>query len=69
LGEEHARTTNAAKHSPGPAVYDVSGKDDKHKYIKAPAFGFGTATRMGESKPKYDHYENDRFLDDPIEAD
>ena len=24
---------------------------------------------MGESKAKYDHYENDRFLDDPIEAD
>lgn len=24
---------------------------------------------MGESKAKYDFYENDRFLDDPIEAD
>jgi hypothetical protein len=24
---------------------------------------------MGAIKPKYDFYENERFLDDPIEAD
>jgi hypothetical protein len=24
---------------------------------------------MGEIKPKYDFYENDMFLDDPINAD
>lgn len=66
VSEEHAKTNNASKFSPGP-IYDV--REDQAKYSKAPQFGFGTADRFGESKGKYDHYENDRFLDDPIEAD
>lgn len=65
LSEEMAKNTNAAKHSPGPAyVYE-----DGTKYHNAPNFGFGTAPKMAPIKPKYDFYENDRFIDDPIEAD
>ncbi len=56
----------ASKHSPGP-IYDV--RDDKLKYQKPPQWGFGTSTKLGAIKPKYDFYENERFLDDPIEAD
>lgn len=56
----------ASKHSPGP-IYDV--RDDKRKYQAPPQWGFGTSTKMGAIKPKYDFYENERFLDDPIEAD
>lgn len=65
MSEEMARNTNAAKHSPGPAyIYE-----DQTKYNNAPNFGFGTQTKMAPIKPKYDFYENDRFIDDPIEAD
>lgn len=60
-----ARNTNAAKHSPGPA-YEYQ---DQTKYPTAPNFGFGTSSKIEPVKPKYDFYENDRFLDDPIEAD
>jgi len=67
LNEELAKTVNACKHSPGPAMYEV--REPKNKYKNAPGWGFGTSSRMGESKAKYDFYENDRFLDDPIEAD
>lgn len=66
LSEDLARTSNACKHSPGP-IYDV--RDDKLKYSKKPAWGFGTGPKMTETKAKYDFYENERFLDDPIEAD
>ncbi len=66
LSEDIARTANACKHSPGP-IYDV--REDSNKYAKAPGFGFGSSSRMAPTKPKYDHYENERFLDDPIEAE
>ena len=32
-------------------------------------WGFGTADRMSNDKPKYDFYENNMFLDDPLSAD
>ena len=66
LGEDLAKTVNAGVHSPAP-IYD--GEDQPFKYQQEPAWGFGTAPRMSESKPRYDFYENERFLDDPIEAD
>lgn len=65
MSEEMASNVNQGKHSPGP-IYKF---DDKEKYRKAPQFGFGTDSKMKEIKPKYDFYENDRFFDDPIEAD
>lgn len=65
MSEEMAKNTNAAKHSPGPAYM----YEDPNKYIAAPNFGFGTSEKMSAIKPKYDFYENDRFIDDPIEAD
>ena len=34
-----------------------------------PAWGFGTSDRMGKDKPRFDFYENNMFLDDPIQAD
>jgi hypothetical protein len=34
-----------------------------------PQWGFGTAERMGKDKPRFDFYENNMFLDDPIQAD
>ena len=37
--------------------------------VKAPKYGFGTEPKLDEIKPKYDFYENDMFLDDPINAD
>lgn len=66
INEDLAWTNMASKHSPGP-IYDV--RDDKLKYQKPPQWGFGTSTKLGAIKPKYDFYENERFLDDPIEAD
>jgi len=60
-----AKNANAAKHSPGPAYM----YEDQTKYQQAPNFGFGTSDKMAAIKPKYDFYENDRFIDDPIEAD
>lgn len=65
MSEEMARNTNAAKHSPGPGYL----YEDQIKYSDAPNFGFGTSSKMAPIKPKYDFYENDRFIDDPIEAD
>jgi hypothetical protein len=65
MSEEMANVANQGKHSPGP-IYEYS---DLDKYKKAPKFGFGTDTKMKAIKPKYDFYENDRFYDDPIEAD
>jgi hypothetical protein len=65
MSEEMARNTNAAKHSPGPGYL----YEDQIKYSHAPNFGFGTSSKMAPIKPKYDFYENDRFLDDPVEAD
>ena len=65
ISEEMARNANAAKHSPGPAYT----YEDMIKFGNAPNFGFGTASKMAPLKPKYDFYENDRFIDDPIEAD
>lgn len=60
-----ARNANACKHSPGPAyVYE-----ETIKYQKPPKFGFGTSAKILPVKPKYDFYENNRFIDDPIEAD
>jgi len=60
-----AKTQFASKHAPGPwYVYD-----DNIKFKTAENFGFGTAPKMANIKPKYDFYENDRFIDDPIEAD
>ncbi len=32
-------------------------------------WGFGTAERMGKDKPRFDFYENNMFLDDPMNAD
>ena len=65
MDPEMAKTQFAAKHSPGPCyIYE-----DDTKFDKAPNFGFGTGPKMTNIKPKYDFYENDRFLDDPIEAD
>ena len=64
VSEEMARTTGS-KHAPGPAYM----YDDNTKYSDPPKFGFGTSSKLGEIKPKYDFYENDRFFDDPIEAD
>jgi hypothetical protein len=34
-----------------------------------PAWGFGTSERMGKDKPRFDFYENNMFLDDPMQAD
>jgi hypothetical protein len=64
-GEEMAKTANLCRHSPGP-IYKYNEED---KYKKLPKWGFGTDTKMKPTKPKYDFYENDRFFDDPIEAD
>ena len=58
------KTDNAGKHAPGP-VYKF---EDKIKYDKMPEWAMGTEVRMGEDKPRYDHYENALFLDDPIQA-
>jgi len=30
VSEEHARVTNACKHSPGPANYDIAGNEAKY---------------------------------------
>ena len=38
-------------------------------FVKEPKYGFGTEPKLDEIKPKYDFYENDMFLDDPINAD
>ena len=38
-------------------------------YLQPPGWSFGTADRTGGDRPKYDHYENAAFLDDPISAD
>lgn len=65
MGEEMAATANKGRHSPGP-IYDYK---DEEKYRKLPKWGFGTDTKMKPTKPKYDFYENDRFFDDPVEAD
>ncbi|CAI2377535.1 unnamed protein product [Moneuplotes crassus] len=65
MGEEMARNINQGKHSPGP-VYETH---DKNKYNKAPGWGFGSDGKMKKIKPKYDFYENDRFYDDPVDAD
>ena len=65
MDPEMAKTQFASKHSPGPCyIYE-----DDTKFKTAPNFGFGTAPKMHEIKPKFDFYENDRFIDDPIEAD
>ena len=65
VNSEMAKTQFASKHAPGPGyVY----KDDI-KYQTQPNFSFGTESKMDKLKPKYDFYENDRFIDDPIEAD
>lgn len=65
MSEEMAQNVNKGRHSPGP-VYEFK---DEDKYKKAPGWGFGTDQKMKPIKPKYDFYENDRFFDDPIEAD
>lgn len=65
ISEEMAKNANAAKHSPGPGYL----YEDQTKYHNAPNFGFGTSSKMAPLKPKYDFYENERFIDDPIEAD
>ncbi|TNV77111.1 hypothetical protein FGO68_gene16742 [Halteria grandinella] len=62
---ELTKTSNIAKQSPGP-VYLYQ---DTIKYEQKPQWGFGTADRMGKDKPKYDFYENNMFLDDPLQAD
>lgn len=59
------KNNNIAKQSPGP-VYRF---EDEIKYQKLPAWGLGTAERMGKDKPRYDFYENNMFLDDPMAAD
>ncbi|CAI2375506.1 unnamed protein product [Moneuplotes crassus] len=65
IDQEMAKTQFASKHSPGPVyVYE-----DGTKFDNAPNFGFGSGPKMEVSKPRYDFYENDRFIDDPIEAD
>ena len=61
---ELTKTDNAGKHAPGP-VYKF---EDKIKYDKMPEWAMGTEVRMGEDKPRYDHYENALFLDDPVMA-
>ena len=38
-------------------------------FVQEPKYGFGTEPKLDEIKPKYDFYENDMFLDDPINAD
>jgi len=53
------------KKSPGP-VYQF---EENIKYRSDPQYGFGTEPKLDEIKPKYDFYENDMFLDDPINAD
>jgi hypothetical protein len=65
MDAEMAKTQFASKHSPGPCYM----YENDPKYDQAPNFGFGTAGKMQPIKPKYDFYENDRFIDDPIEAD
>ena len=65
MSEEMSHTANQGKHSPGP-IYEVR---DEQKYKNLPKWGFGTDSKMRAIKPKYDFYENDRFFDDPIEAD
>ena len=37
--------------------------------FQKPSWGFGTGGRMSKDKPKYDFYENNMFLDDPMAAD
>lgn len=56
---------NMGKKSPGP-VYQF---EENIKYRDEPKYGFGTEPKLDEIKPKYDFYENDMFLDDPINAD
>lgn len=63
--EEMSYNVNQGRHSPGP-IYEY--KDDK-KYKSLPKWGFGTDKKMKPIKPKYDFYENDRFIDDPVQAD
>ena len=65
MSEEMAANINKGRHSPGP-IYTYK---DEDKYKKGPKWGFGTDTKMKPIKPKYDFYENDRFFDDPVEAD
>jgi hypothetical protein len=65
MTEEMASNLNKGKHSPGP-VYEFK---DENKYKALPKWGFGTDQKMKPIKPKYDHYENDRFFDDPLKAD
>lgn len=65
MSEEMAYNVNQGRHSPGP-VYEYQ---DQNKYSNLPKWGFGTDNKMKPIKPKYDFYENDRFFDDPIEAD
>lgn len=65
MSEEMAYNVNQGRHSPGP-IYEYK---DQNKYQTLPKWGFGTDTKMKPIKPKYDFYENDRFFDDPVEAD
>lgn len=65
MSEEMAANVNKGRHSPGP-IYNFNEED---KYKNLPKWGFGTDAKMKPIKPKYDFYENDRFFDDPTEAD
>ena len=68
---------NVGKKSPGP-IYSY---EDEIKYqqvsltrgvtflFQIPKYSFGTDVKLGEIKPKYDHYDNAFFLDDPVNAD
>lgn len=62
---ELTKLNNAGKQSPGP-IYNYT---DENKYKKPPGWGFGSSDRGASSKPKYDFYENNVFLDDPLSAD
>ena len=56
--------------------YNSAYNDDLQKksslinnFLQLPAWGFGTSERMGKDKPRFDFYENNMFLDDPMQAD
>jgi len=59
---ELTKNENIGKNAPGPQYK----YDDKIKYSDPPRQAFSQAVRMAEEKPKYDFYENNLFLDDPI---
>lgn len=61
---ELTKQENFGKKSPGP-VYQF---EEVIKYPQEPLFSFGHETKLGPIKPKYDHYANDMFLDDPVAA-